>query len=146
MLKQAIIILILGFATIFGSGALYQAKVHSVDFIDEQQIIRFFEGYNTEYFEGKLPPTEIHFVKNLKWEGERDMGLIFPGNPYRIYVDSEYQRTPTVAQETVIHEMCHEAVDEEIMGLRATDFDSHGPQFQKCMLRVAQAGGFKGIW
>ena len=79
---------------IWGSGTAYQyqakgAKVRGVDYLIDEDLQIRYNAYNNEYFEGKLPPAEIHFVKNLKGsDGERAMGLTYPGNPYRIYIDA----------------------------------------------------------
>jgi hypothetical protein len=146
MIKQTLCGIAIVAILLFGSATVYQTKVSHSARLTDAQITQYFEGDNQTYFEGKLPPTEIHFVENLHGlDGEPVLGITYPGNPYRIYLEAKYADELRYSLMTLKHEECHEAVDENLMGLRL-EFEMHGPQFQKCMLRLANNGAFKELW
>jgi hypothetical protein len=133
-----------------GSFAPPKNQVHAKDypvesFVSEQRANDFYRAYNNEYFEGRLPAANVHFEKNLidPRNGHRVYGITYFGNPSSIYLEAGFQKEPVITYEDEIHEMCHVAVDSSPKG---PEFDDHGPRWQLCMTRVAEQGGFEGIW
>jgi SprT-like family len=133
-----------------GSFAPPKNSVHAKDypsepFVSEQRANEFYKAYNNEYFEGRLPAATVRFEKNLidTRNGQRAYGMTYFGNPSSIYLEAQFQNEPVITYESEIHEMCHVAVDGSAKG---PEFDDHGPRWQLCMTRVAEQGGFEGIW
>ena len=119
---------------------------HVITHATEADLQREYDALNAEYYESRLPQATLSFASNLK--GMDDAGnmvpaeaVTFPGEYPRIRIDSEFKNYPSVAFELVIHEQCHVSTDKF-----HPEFDQHGPNFQKCMLRMAEAGALKELW
>ena len=99
--------------------------------------------YNEEYFYGGLPTTTKIRLADLT-EDDR-MGSLekLEDGTWLILIDIHSHPLEKEAEFTEIHEMCH--LENHIRYL-GEGVDGHGPNFQSCMLRVAQKGAFKDIW
>jgi hypothetical protein len=94
---------------------------------------RAYRYYNRKYFFNSLPALGEF---ELRWDDIPGsvMGMC---SEDEIVISTKYQREGALWQMTLLHEMCHMK-----LGTRA----GHGPKFQAEMLRLAQAGAFKGNW
>lgn len=97
-----------------------------------------YTGMNDVYFDGKLPrDTQIEYLP----DGRTDIGRTFINDKggFTIFINAYYDRSRREALFTEYHESCHIATWRK-------DFDPHGPAFQLCMRRLAEAGAFKDLW
>lgn len=102
-----------------------------------------YEVFNEEDYDGRLPKDLIVYSD----DAEGNMGLknnnCEMGERVCIHINPRFNNTGSTEAWTLKHEMCHVYVDEI---LNQPELDAHGPLFQSCMIRIADDGGFKGIW
>lgn len=102
----------------------------------------WFAGYNEMYFNDALPKTVL-----VDWHlnDPRYLGLTDyeeHGEYYHIMLNPEYNKSGKTARLTLLHEMCHVSLrhDDDV------EFDQHGPKWQACMHRLANAGAMEDLW
>ena len=112
---------------------------------NDEVLSDFYMQNNFEYFDDKLPPNvSVRWVDMPKDEdGITPLGhTIFVPDNFRIEIDKKSNPTLSTAFSTLLHEECH--IYDHVNKLAINDV--HGPDFQKCMLGLAEKGAFKGIW
>lgn len=103
-----------------------------------------FTDFNSGYFSSALPESNVDIIlTDLSKYDEMGRFSVEDNGRYLIAIDKKYHPLEKEAELTLAHEMCHlnnyvEGVDE--------GFDSHGRMFQRCMLRIANHGGFNDLW
>lgn len=103
-----------------------------------EQLKRWYEGVNEEYFANKLPKdTEVLWV-DLSVHGDMAETLRHMDGSFLIEIDPVQNPNKRVAALTAYHEICHIAA--------VSEFNTHGPKFQACMLRLAEAKAFNDLW
>jgi hypothetical protein len=134
------------------NGDLTFAAPRPKTFVDVAFLQKTYAEYNDTYFEGKLPrdtaifyapdPDEATNVADTKCS--LDPQTMQPMN-CSIYIAPYTNRAKSVATESLVHEMCH--IETYQKGVINTNDDvSHGKVWTACMLRIAEAGGFQGVW
>lgn len=104
---------------------------------------KWFQTYNDTYFDGKLVVSSVAFAEMpLSTMGMTTCEVVGTKICW-IRISKHYQDTPPVYLETILHEACHVQIMQSIQG---DELESHGPRFQACMLRLAEAGALKGLW
>ena len=115
---------------------------HSLFANDERQasvsLTYAYQDYNNAYFDGKLP-------RNLKvylGPAEGNAGItIGVGSPTEEYIEINPKYNP-IEQElhlSLLHEMCHVSVG-------YSEFEEHGPRWQRCMHRLSDERAFEDLW
>jgi hypothetical protein len=106
-------------------------------------LTHLYEEFNEEDYDGRLPKDLIVYSDNA----EGNMGLkddsCEMGERVCIHINPIFNNTASTEAWTLKHEMCHVYIDEV---LKKPELDAHGPLFQSCMIRIADNGGFQGIW
>jgi hypothetical protein len=114
--------------------------------IEDIDLQAYYDALNQEFYDNKLPEAIVRFTNKPYGQDEngntvRAVGLSFPTEPKQIMIDDVMKDYPVVAYETLAHEQCHVYVDKF-----TPEFDEHGPKFQKCMLKLAEAGALAHLW
>jgi len=125
-------------------GVVMPSPVHNSD----PQLKAWYQESNAAYFDNKLPDIPIYWEKlpsgvyaetacPLSWptDGNADLCVIRVSEVFR------QRALLPIAVHAVLHESCH--VEDH---RHARPLDSHGDQWQACMLRLATAGAFKDLW
>jgi hypothetical protein len=94
---------------------------------------------NHLYFGDRLPKDTIVQYGPIHLRGEMGETECGTTSGCVIRIDPEYNKADRVASLTLIHEQCH-------VDTRGTEFDMHGPKWQACMHRIADAGGLDNLW
>lgn len=129
-------------AGILLAGVVWGQATHRSLKMTDAQVQQFYEADSDAYFEGGLPHADVRFVHNLRDDnGDALMGLT-QGPPFQISLTDRYQDNGSISIMTLHHEECHAALSAK----NVEELDVHGPAFQTCMVRLAEAGAFKGIW
>lgn len=112
----------------------------------ESQLQLYYDAFNDEYFEGKLPKG-VPVVYDSFVDEDDDFGMVTCAandqSTCTIRLSPNFSIFSRVTIGTILHEMVHlsfvgtSQVDESI---------AHGPCFEKRMLQLAEAGAQKGIW
>lgn len=100
-----------------------------------------FEDLNAKYFGGSLNNVEV----DLSNQKEDDwIGLTTPcgDGKYCILINTWLTPAPKEREWVLLHETCHVYIYEK----ETPENDSHGPEWQTCMLNLAEKGAFKNIW
>jgi SprT-like family len=118
----------------------------------EKQAKTFYYATRSAYFAGELPSNiEIKFVKNLfndplqkrvvaQTKCQRDdKGSL---TSCLIELDWDYNNYETGVAMVLFHEECHIRLWHRNLKIE----DQHGPEFQACMLDLAQQGAFNAYW
>ena len=138
----AAIIFVLGLV-IFSAG--FQIAKKDSTSVNEAKIraelVENFRHFNDGWFDGDLSQnTRIMYYNMGPDFAIGDMTSDGAGQ-FTIFINSYYDRNPREAEFTEFHEMCHEAI-----ALRGNEFEEHGPAWQGCMHRLANAGAFENLW
>lgn len=122
--------------------------------LDDEHLKSFYDAYNDEYFDGKLPrDTEVILDPTILAEKNElaETSCTFTGYSPRgeqlglrctIRISSYLRPIPVVSDEVELHEMCH-------VSYWARDYDSeghpvdHGTKWRRCMDRLHDAGAFR---
>ena len=110
------------------------------------ELQKMFDIYNEAYFNGELPSTPVTWADLPKENGGYVLGNTsedISGKTFTIQIDVKSNVAAITAALTLFHEMCHVATMQAELD---ADEDTHGPRFQKCMLRLAQNGAFSNLW
>jgi len=118
------------------------AKQSRMDSSSQINLRSWFADFNGEYFGNKLPQnTEVEFASL----GNGTDFVVFgatseQGGGYKIQIDNRLRQLgwDRIILATLIHESCHVETYSEI--------EEHGVQWEKCMHRVADAGGLDKLW
>lgn len=137
-------------AVIAGTALLIGLAVRAQDtpaarLLTDAEVQQYYNGLNDEYFGGQLPAAHVHFVENLQLNEEPLMGLTSEtaeNTEVDISLAAKYRDNPSVTLEVLVHESCHVAV----AASGHVDVDEHGPYWTSCMVHMAEAGAFRGIW
>lgn len=103
-----------------------------------EQLQRWYEGVNEEYFANKLPKDTVIMWANVAYMGNMGTTTRRPDGGYLIWIDPVQNPNRRVAALTAYHEVCHIAA--------APEFNTHGQKFQACMLHLAEVGAFENLW
>ena len=122
---------------------LAQSTKHSrMDLSSQINLRSWFADFNGEYFGNRLPQnTEVEFASL----GNGTDFVVFgttseQGGGYRIQIDDRLRQLgwDRLILATLILESCHVETYSEVA--------EHGVQWEKCMHRVADAGGLDKLW
>ena len=101
-----------------------------------------YKETNKQYFNNKLPPVKIVFIKHLLASDKEPSMASTWCNPQGlncdIEIDPDKNKINRVMMMTLYHETCH-----IFLWVKQAD---HGPKFQSCMLRLAEQGAFEDYW
>lgn len=128
---------------VFLHGFAVSRKTATVD-PDDYHLNSWYRGYNETWFGNSLPNTVDVSWANLEKSTPPMMGETidhFDGS-FSIRIDRGWNPVQRVANFTLLHEMCHVYV--HVNG--SESFDSHGNQWQDCMMMLAKEGAFKDLW
>jgi hypothetical protein len=109
-----------------------------------------YNSYNDTYFGGSLPKdTAILYAPYP--EEPLDVALTscsidpqtMKPTACTIYIAPYTNKARSVATGSMIHEMCHISTYQK--GI-TSEAEGHGKVWTRCMMGVAQAGGFDGVW
>jgi hypothetical protein len=92
--------------------------------------------YNYGYFGNRLPKDTIVMLGPAYAYGRENLGLTVHWNEYIIEINPKYHLTQKQADITLLHEMCHVANWGKY----------HSPEWQACMLDLAEQGAFSDLW
>jgi predicted SprT family Zn-dependent metalloprotease len=97
-----------------------------------------YDDFNLEFFRGRLPTVLVGYSKHCKQKGAFGLTLFRDGMKHasHIVINPDLEDWGQVAQQTVLHEMCH---------VRLTRSHNHGPRFQKELKRLIKAGAFDSL-
>jgi hypothetical protein len=100
--------------------------------------------FNDAFFYGGLP-TYLTRIELADLSKDQDSAFIHHDSDglWHIQIDPHYNTTEEQAEMSLIHEDCHQY--DSINGIDEGE-DKHGQKFQDCMIRIADKGGFKGLW
>ena len=102
-------------------------------------LTQLFSGINSIYFGGSLRATVyLTNQKENSWMGDTS---ICGDKIYCILVNEQLTPAEREREWTVLHEACHVYTLQ-----KGIDEVSHGPEWQACMLNLADKGAFRGIW
>jgi len=103
----------------------------------------WYAWYNIRYFGDSLPQNTI-----VKWDdltSRKAMGLTSViDQRYVIQIDTVTNLATVTTQESLIHEMCHVWVEENVE--QPLPDGDHGVAFQDCMMDKAKQGAFHDLW
>jgi len=113
--------------------------------LTEQQLQQFYRGFNETYFNGNLPDIPVTYSDEIYSQfGALGMTTCHSGDKTgetcHIRLASQFKDASSTILEAELHEACHVSLEGQ------QDTDDHGPKFQKCMKRLANADAFEGIW
>jgi hypothetical protein len=101
----------------------------------------YFEGYNVQFFQDKIPPsTLVFFVKNLRQGREKCDGK-YSFTTKSIKIDEGLREHENLVVICLIHEMAHAYIDVK----NGNGFDDHGMIFQAELYRLFMAGAYDGL-
>lgn len=103
--------------------------------ITDKDLNLWYRGYNEVYFMDQLPKDVVVNWGDLS--GYKWMGVTVG---HSIVLDKASNKILRVAKMTLLHEMCHLDPD------ASKALDIHGREFDACMLKVAEQGGFHDLW
>jgi hypothetical protein len=129
---------------LFATCVLIVGTVSASPRLTDERLQGWFDFWNTTLWEGKLPPTSVRWGDLT---AQNDMGHTLchstdEGWRCSIVIDRDTNPVERSAKFTLLHEMCHVAVDTS----SASEFDEHGPKFQACMLQLGKDGVLKDLW
>jgi hypothetical protein len=105
----------------------------------KKELLKVYSEANKDYFENKLPPISIVFIKHLQQNGDSLMATTFCNDAgCTIDIDPDKNPNTRVAVMTLYHETCHVYLWDKQAG--------HGEKFENCMVRLAELGAFEGYW
>jgi len=105
-------------------------------------LMRRFNKFNQLYFDGRLPECQVGFDDELRPEilgelfgltEEEDTTL----KHFQIHIAPRVDQTTEQLLMTLLHEMAHLSLYPHV---------KHGKKFNAEMLRIANRGGFDGLW
>jgi hypothetical protein len=109
----------------------------------------WYNSYNHQYFNGELPeagtlsPPDV--IIDFHLSDPKKLGITIFGEAdgyIRMSFNPDYIKSQNTLKMTMLHEQCHiELFVEDIHTL-----DDHGPEWQACMLRLAEKGAFHDLW
>ena len=111
-----------------------------------------YQTDNELYFDNALPKDVIVVAEEAPdsapghfYYGETSHSV--GSHWYKMFVSPKHNTSVDLEEETVLHESCHIKIWEkhERMGTPYAG-DEHGPEWQACMLDLAEQGAFKNIW
>lgn len=111
-----------------------------------------YQTDNELYFDNKLPKDVTVVAEeapdtapNHFFYGETSHAV--STHWYKMYVSPKHNTSVDLEEETVLHESCHIKVWEKYEN-RGVVYGGgeHGPEWQACMLNLAEQGAFKDIW
>ena len=112
--------------------------------VDAKWMLKYYDGINENYYQGKLPPITFEYVKDLKdYWGNPVEASTSRSAPYHMKMDARFKDLPPSAIMNLYHETCHIELNSTN---RADPLDDHGPNFQACMLDKAERGAYKDVW
>lgn len=114
----------------------------SAQVTDDQDLNAFYRHVNRLYFHGRLKGACVHLVNGLLRDYQAEARVHESDAPcnYIIEVDDLLEPLGNDAKMDVYHEMCH------IANWKKHVVQDHGPRWENCMIKLAQAGAFRGIW
>lgn len=103
-------------------------------------LTQWYLGYNHTYFQDALP-NDVVLTRDLN--DDRFMAITFyDTGQYHIQINPKYNISTKQERINLLHESCHVLLFIE----QDTELDDHGPHWQACMMRLADAGAFKDLW
>src|SRR6266481_6001469 len=109
----------------------------AAEILTNEHLYAWYAGFNESYFFNRLPKNvDIHWASLPKAMGET---VKHDDGSWTITIDRETNLTRGEVVLTIAHETCHIAT-------WGSEFDSHGPKFQNCMVNLAAHGAFEGLW
>ncbi len=103
--------------------------------VSDTQLRRWFREYNQRYFGGTLPrDTAVYYATVDGAYGDCDYKS---DGRFHIRINPDNTWGRSVRRLTLLHEMVHIAVWPRV---------THGPYFEREMMRLASAGAMRGIW
>jgi len=108
---------------------------------------RAYAYYNRRYFRGKLPPVHVRWTKKLgpDFPPGPAYGWFFPDEGV-ILISSILKKHWAFWHMTLLHEMCHVALQEHPEEQRSYRSDRHSRPWHREMRRLAAAGAFDRLW
>lgn len=118
-----------------------QCQTQKMEVGRSPELTQEFNDLNAQYFGGGLNNAEV----DLSDQKEDDwIGLTTPcgDGKYCILINTRLAPAPREREWVEVHEMCHLYVYEK----GTPESVSHGPEWQACMLKLAEKGAFRDIW
>ena len=107
----------------------------------DSKLRQYFNNYNTQFFQDKLPSTTpLFFVKNLK-RGRERCDAMYSSTTGSIKIDESLRDHENLAVICLVHEMAHAYL--YIKG--CSEFDDHGMIYQAELVRLFNAGCYDGL-
>jgi hypothetical protein len=103
----------------------------------------WYDWYNVRYFGGTLPKSTVTQWADLSLQDAMGQTRV-EGGRYVIQIDAVTNRASVTTHESLIHEMCHVWVAENIE--QPLPDGDHGVAFQDCMMDKAKQGAFHDLW
>jgi len=123
-------------------------KLDKRHIMTEKDMVILFEGFNEEFFDGKIqPPVKVRFVS------EKDMRKINPResadatwrpHAHEIWIDKAYCRSESICCLLLLHEMAHAALESTYVG-HPGRHRGHGMIFQAELYRLIRAGAYDNL-
>lgn len=116
--------------------------------MSEKDMAIMFEGFNEEFFKGRLCPTiKVRFVteKHLRKANPREPAdAAWRPGINEIWIDKVYARSESISCIILLHEMAHAALEATYVG-HPGPHRGHGMIFQVELYRLIQAGAYDGL-
>jgi SprT-like family protein len=116
---------------------LFMALIPASAAAPDLRLMKFYEDGNRQYFDNKLPHNTIVSFDTPEHENSAATTAEHDGH-FVIRIDPKINNIWQMAEMTEYHEMCHVET--------FTELDEHGPKWQACMHRLANAGAFDNLW
>jgi hypothetical protein len=115
----------------------------------DMDLTAWYNGYNQMYFNNELPkagtlsPPDVIIDFHLRDPKKMGVTIFGEADGYiRMSFNPDYIKSEKTLRLTLLHEQCHiELFVEDVHTL-----DDHGPEWQACMLRLAEKGAFHDLW
>ena len=110
----------------------------------------FYQGFDDTYFDGKLPNIPVHYSDEIEAKDGAIAETLCTGTTpgsCEILIASQLKGYSAVVLEAELHEVCHVArTGMSDINPQTGLQDNHGPGWNTCMKRLANADAFEGIW